>query len=136
MTWAASYIGRSDFHCWGFVRTVYENELGIQLPEYGEVNARDLHEVASAVREGVTVWHPVLPFPGAEKPFDVVLMKGWLPCSDGVARRANIHTGVVTRRGYVVHTDLSYTVVEVPLRNQIVRGKLVACYRHSSLAAA
>lgn len=134
MTWAANYIGRSDMHCWALVRDVYETQLGITLPEYGEVDARELQAVADAVGTGAQVketWSPVTPFPSAERPFDVVVMRGWLPCSDGKLRRGVVHTGIVTRVGHVMHTDMAYAVVEVPLRHATVRGKLVGCYRHA-----
>ena len=54
MHWTARYInipyinkGRefSGADCWGLVRLVYKNELGIDLPTYGEVSADNLAKV-------------------------------------------------------------------------------------------
>ena len=135
--WAIPYIGRSDMHCWGLVRDVYEQSLGIQLPTYGEVDARELQAVAERVLVGRSesgTWREVTPFPRDERPFDVVVMRGWLPCSDGKLRRGVVHTGLVTRPGHIMHTDLGYAVVEVPLNHPTVRGKLVGCYRHVAVA--
>ena len=135
--WAAGYIGRTDMHCWGLVRDVYTTFLGIELPVYGEVDARELQAVADAVLVGSShegTWCEIKPFPGAERSFDVVVMRGWLPGVDGRLRRGVVHTGVVTRPGYVVHTDMGYAVVEVPLNHATVRGKLVGCYRHAAVA--
>jgi cell wall-associated NlpC family hydrolase len=124
-------------HCWGLVRDVYQMVLGINLPVYGEVDARELHAVAQAVLAGRTkagTWYEVLPFPGTEKPFDVVVMRGWLLDVDGKPRRGVVHTGLVTRTGHVMHTDMGYAVVEVPLRHPTVKRKLVGCYRHVAVA--
>jgi hypothetical protein len=105
---------------------------GIELPSYGEIDAQALAAVQRAVGVGADQdpWQPVKPFPGQERPFDVVVMTGWLPDVDGVARRGTIHTGIVSRKGHVLHTDMGYAVVEVPLTHVTVRRRLVGCYRH------
>jgi cell wall-associated NlpC family hydrolase len=133
--WAGPYIGRTDLNCWELVRLVYENQLGIQLPLYGEVDSQELYSVAAAVAEGTAqheTWSSVQPFPGQERSFDVAIMRGWLPCTDGHLRRDIIHTGLITRPGYVMHTDMAYQVVEVPLRHVTVCRRLVGCYRHAA----
>lgn len=133
--WMSSYIGHVNLHCWGLVRLVYEEQLGITLPLYGEIDSRELQAVAAAVADGCgrhEVWSQVQPFPGMEKAFDVVVMRGWLPCSDGSIRRGIIHTGLVTRPGYVMHTDMGYQVVEVSLKHVTVCRRLVGCYRHAA----
>lgn len=129
---ASSYVGRTDLHCWGLVCSIYREYGGIELPEYGEVNSKEMQAIAGVVGKSSNEhpWYSVTPFPGTERSFDVVVMKGWLPCEDGVNRRGVIHTGVVTRRGYVLHTDMGYAVVEVPLGHPTVRRRLVGCYRH------
>lgn len=131
--WAAEYIGRTDMHCWGLVRSVYEAQLGIRLVEYGDVDAQEIHAVAEAVAHGrshSSTWYRVEPFPGGEQTFDVAVMKGWLATPTGDLRRGVIHTGVVSRKGYVLHTDLGYAVVEVGLDHPSVKRRLVGCYRH------
>lgn len=134
MMWVTPYIGRTDLHCWGLVRLVYEDQLGIHLPFYGEIDSKELQAVAAAVEEGRDrheVWSQVQPFPGKERSFDVIVMNGWLP-SDGQLRRGIVHTGLVTRPGYVMHTDMGYQVVEVPLKHVTVCRRLVGCYRHAT----
>ncbi len=135
MNWVSAYIGRTDMHCWGLVRDIYAKRLKIDLPSYGEVDYAELRAVSEAVAAGTSfpgTWRPVTPFPGLEREFDVVVMKGWLPCADGVKRRGVIHTGVVSRPAHVLHTDMGYAVVEVPLSHAFVKRRLVACYRHSA----
>ena len=137
MSWVTPYIGRTDMHCWGLIRDVFSTQLGIELPIYGEVNAKELQAVAEAVVAGTTAqttWRSVQPFPSAEQPYDVVVMRGWLPSGeDRQLRRGVIHTGIVTRPRHVMHTDMGYAVVELPLSHPTVRGKLVGCYRHVDL---
>lgn len=134
MSWANHYIGRTDLHCWALVVDVYAQCCGITLPAYGEVDAKQMQGVADAVAAAAPSypWHPVKPFPGGEQLFDVVVMKGWLPTGDGVVRRGVIHTGVVSRRGHVLHTDMGDAVVEVLLSHATVRRRLVGCYRHAA----
>lgn len=133
--WTTPYIGRTDMHCWALVRAIFAEQRGIQLPEYGDIDAGELDAVARAVQEGRSysaTWYRVDPFPGGEEPFDIVVMKGWLPGLDGVVRRGVIHTGVVTRKGHVIHTDVGYAVVEVSLSHPMLRRRVVGCYRHVS----
>lgn len=133
MSWATAYIGRSDMHCWSLVCDAYASHLGITLPKYSDVDAEEMWSVARAVGEHAYVhpWYSVTPFPGGEREFDVVVMKGWLPCADGIIRRGVIHTGLITRLGHVMHTDMQHMVVEVPLNHVTVKRRLVGCYRHS-----
>lgn len=132
--WATPYIGRTDLHCWGLVRCIYAEHLRVALPSYAEVDYKELVAVANAVAAGTSydgTWRQISPFPGAERAFDVVVMRGWLPCSDGVKRRGVVHTGVVSRPGHVLHTDMGYAVVEVGLGHMSVKRRLVACYRYA-----
>ena len=122
-------------HCWGLIRDIFQSQLGIMLPSYGEIDAKELQAVAEAVLVGSaarTTWSPVQPFPSAEQPYDVVVMRGWL-ASGGRVQRGVVHTGFVTRPRHVMHTDMGYAVVEVSLSHPTVRGKLVGCYRHVDL---
>ena len=134
MTWAGDYIGRTDMHCWGLVRAIYAKHCNVELPVYGEVDYRELNAVADAVASGTTVgpWVKVQKFPGDEQPFDVVVMRGWLRCKDGQMRRGIIHTGVITKRSRVLHTNVGYAVVEVALNHISDKNRLIGCYRHSS----
>lgn len=133
MTWATRYIGKRDLSCWDLVRLVFKDRVKIILPAYGEIDHKQLDEVEQAVSDGRTandVWLPVIPFPGGEKPLDVVVMSGWLKDANGHTRRGIVHTGVVTQPGFVLHTDLGDEVVEVPLRHPMVKRRIVAAYRH------
>ena len=133
MTWATPLVGRTDMDCWALVRAVYLEQCGVELPTYGDIDHRELAAVAATLDHDAhrEPWFSVAPFPGAEKTFDVVIMTGWLRTLDGVKRRGVVHAGIVSRPGYVLHTDMGYAAVEVPLSHATVRGKLVACYRHA-----
>ena len=137
MSWAAPFVGRTDLDCWQLVRAIYD-QCGVQLPTYGEIDHRELRAVEQTLGGDCVrpPWSAVQPFPGAEREYDVVVMKGWLRCADGQKRRGVVHTGIVTRCGHVLHTDTKYQVVEVPLSHVTLRGRLVGCYRHQLLRGA
>jgi hypothetical protein len=133
MSWVTPFIGRTDMHCWDLVREVYAQQCRIALPVYGEVDYTELDAIAKAVEAGTQAkepWERIARFPGDEKPFDVAVMRDWLRCDDGKMRRGVIHTGIITRRGYVLHTSGRSAVVEVQLSHPTVRRRLIACYRH------
>lgn len=131
LSWVEKYIGRTDLHCWGLVREVYKNEAQLPLPEYGEVDHKQLLAVAEAVRTESSIndtWKSVR-FDQAHS-LDVILMRGWLKCPDGTRRRGEVHVGVCTQKGYLLHTDMRDIVVHVPLSHLSVRNRLVGVYRH------
>lgn len=133
MNWSSKYIGRTDMHCWALVRAVYMDHCGIELPTYGELDTKEMWAVAKVVQDETSpstgrTWTEVKL--ASAKPLDVLVMRGWLPCADGVKRRGDIHVGVVTRPGHVMHTDMGYAVVEVPIGHPTIRNKIVGCYRH------
>ena len=66
--------GGRDFDgcdCWGLVRLIYKNELGIVLPTYGEISALDVARVAREMDFGKSLWREV------ERPkrFDLALLR-------------------------------------------------------------
>src|SRR5262245_40228730 len=124
--WLGKYIGRSGLNCWDLVREIYFEHWGIQLPTYGEIDTKELWAVAKAVSEGTTTDPTWTPVERAHiEPLDVVIMRGWLPCADKKVRRGVVHAGLVSRPGHVLHTNLGYTVVEVPFTSPTVRSSIV-----------
>ena len=59
--------------CWGLVRLLYQKELGIELPIYGEIDTKDLLSAAKRIKRQSSG----LPWLTIEQPqdFDVVLMR-------------------------------------------------------------
>ncbi|KFI24361.1 hypothetical protein CG51_18175, partial [Haematobacter missouriensis] len=75
----ADYIGveygeePEKFTCWSLVQQVYADQLGIELPIYGEIEASDLLRVARAMDEGQASdgWIEVM----EPQEYDVILMR-------------------------------------------------------------
>jgi cell wall-associated NlpC family hydrolase len=104
-SWANTYIGlpyadhgrtRDGCDCWGLVRLVYRDRLGIELPSLadGYVAANDRASVARLIADERTDtgWHEIEH--GAERPLDLVLLRiGGEPC----------HVGLVVEPGLMLH---------------------------------
>lgn len=119
MTWWGDYIGTpfERAHCWALVRRVYAEQLGKTLPEYGEISADDLIRVARAMMRGTDVWVQV----DEPAPFDVVRMRG---------KRWPVHVGVITRPGWLLHTEEATGAVHVPLDHWTVAPRVLDFWRH------
>lgn len=117
--------GRTDAgaDCWGMVKIVYARELGIDLPDYGDIGAKDILRIRRMMgRERETpTWVRV------DRPqvFDVVGMR--LPDGQSMG-----HVGIVASRGNVLHTErMSGPVVE-DMRSATIRCRIVGYWRHAS----
>lgn len=116
--WWGSYIGKpyGEWHCWELVRRVYAEQRGITLHPFAEIDPRHLRRVATAIEGHAPDWVRV----DAPSPLDVVLMR---------LHRLPIHVGVVTRPGWVLHTERATDAVHVPLDHATVAGRIVGFYR-------
>lgn len=117
MTWWGKYIGLpyAEAHCWHLVCRVYQDQLGVTLPTYGEISARDLVAVARSISEGQEAWLPV----DDPQAFDVVLMRG---------RSRVWHVGVMTDPAHVLHTERATDAVRVRLVD--IRGRVQGFRRY------
>ena len=130
MNWTDKYTGipflydASSFDgcdCWGLVRLVYQNELGINLPDYFRAlrdntvaYLRRVHQAAEAeAKRWVRVESP--------REFDVVLIrKGAI----------NAHVGVVVRSSYFLHCDEGVWTRVERCDAPIWRHRVAGFYRH------
>lgn len=126
--WWAPYIGLpfgegvGEVTCWGLVRRVYADRLGVDLPEYGEISARDLVRIARAMAKGKDDgWLAV----DAPRPFDVCMMRG----SSGGS--AVVHVGIVTDPGRILHVEAASAAVVVPVRHFSVAGRILGYRRRA-----
>lgn len=79
--WVSEYVGlpfvdhgrdRSGVDCWGLVMLVYQERLGIALPEFRDRYPYAMHRgVADIVEEEMRRWTVV----GTPEPFDVVVLR-------------------------------------------------------------
>lgn len=133
MLWVNRYInipylnkgrGFEGADCWGLVRLVYEHELGIQLPSYGEVSSDNLvaaqnkvHTVASQAQ-----WINVAPEHIA--PFDVCVMRAY-------GKRLVCHVGVVIDKNTILHVESRSNSVIVSLKDPLIRERITCFRRHT-----
>jgi cell wall-associated NlpC family hydrolase len=130
MIWAGHYVGKpfrdggrgpDAYDCWGLVRAVYRDVLGIDLPAYGEISAADLLRVRREIAAGSVSepWHPV-PVPRA---LDVCVMR--LPTG-----RGHGHVGVMVDAGTVLHAEGRCGVAMEPVSAATIRGRVMGYWRH------
>lgn len=139
--WAERYVGRpylgspTGVHCWALVREVLRDQAGVEVPEYGMVDARELSSVSGTIdRERADPGQWELVQYGQEREFDVVVMRGWMRDQGGGLRRGVAHVGVVTEPGRVLHVDNPHDAVVSRLDCRETRPRVVAIYRHRGLA--
>lgn len=102
MSWYAKYMnipfkdkGRDEqgADCWGLVRLIYKNELGIELDDYSDsyFDTNDREVLAKIVSsEKNQNWIT----PESPKEFDVVILN---------MRGIPIHVGIITKQNHMIH---------------------------------
>ncbi|MCU0909792.1 MAG: C40 family peptidase [Rhodobacteraceae bacterium] len=129
--WWAPYVGipfldggrdRLGADCWGLVRLVYAQEIGIALPSYGEIGASDLLRIARTMRDGSAedCWRAVT----VPATFDVVLMR------DGRGGRSVVHVGVMIDPRRLLHVEPKTDALIVPVAHTYVRGRVAGFRRY------
>lgn len=124
MSWASGFVGLpfvdggrgpAAYDCWGLVRAVYAARLGVDLPSYGEISARDLVRVARAMRGGQDDGWRAVDDPSE---LDVVLMR---PTSGG---DITSHVGVFLAGGQVLHTEPATGSLIMPVNHMYLSGRI------------
>lgn len=135
MMWVSDFVGKpfedgargpDAYDCWGLVRAVYAEMLGIDLPAYGEIAARDLVAVARTMgtHESSDPWR-LADLPAT---FDVALMRS------PRGGRAIVHVGVLVAPDRVLHTEAASHSVVVPLAHPLIRSRVAGFRRHKAAA--
>lgn len=106
------------------VRGIYATELGIALPEFGDIDPRNLVRVAREMRDGQDsrVWHE----PDRPGAFDVVLMRS------ARGGRAVCHVGLIADVARVLHAEEVTGTVLVPIDHFTIRGRIAGFRRYRS----
>lgn len=128
MEWWSRYIGlpfgtgRGEVTCWSLVRQVYAAHLQVDLPEFGDIDPRDLVRVAREMRRGQEngLWRE----PQRPGIFDVVLMRS------ARGGRAVCHVGLVADVARVLHAEEATGTVLVPINHVTIRGRIAGFRRY------
>lgn len=112
--------------CWGLLRIVYAEQLGIELPSYGDdyatgADSRALHDLITGE---LGPWREVPA--GGERVLDGVLTM------DGGAIR---HVGIVIGCGRMLHMPRESGSVVESYRTHVYRRRVAGFFRHRSVAA-
>ncbi len=128
MDWWFRYIGLPfedggrgphSYDCWGLIKAVYADRLGVDLPSYGEISARDLIRVSRQMEgskdDGWVECGPV--------PLAVALMT-----TTATGRRI-AHVGVMVDERRVMHVMRATLTAVVPVSHFSVAGRIVGYRR-------
>jgi cell wall-associated NlpC family hydrolase len=139
--WADAYM-RSPFRhrgrdregcdCFGLVRLVLAEQAGIILPLNDLIDPQDGPAVSEAVDEEAATW--LLVQAGQEREFDIVVLRAAFKAPDGRSYGGDVHMGIVTRLGYLLHTEERNGPMHVPFSHASVRNRIRRIYRHKALA--
>jgi cell wall-associated NlpC family hydrolase len=128
--WWGRYIGLpfgeapGEVTCWSLVVAVYRDQLGVELPSYGEVSARDLARIARAMRDGSGAddgWRVV----SVPQAFDVCLMRG--PQGGPLV----VHVGVMVDEVRVLHVEAASAAVLVSVGHFSVARRIMGYRRRA-----
>ncbi len=129
MDWWANYVGLPfedggrgpySFDCWGLVREIYADRLGVALPSYGEISARDLARIARTMGGAKDDGWQAINVPRA---LDVVLMRS------GRGGSCVVHVGVMVDGRRVLHVEAAAATAVVPLTHISVAGRVMGFRR-------
>ena len=134
MTWADKYLripfrarGRdvAGCDCWGLVRLVYRQELGVELPDFA-IDPNDAEAIPAAVAAEKPRWQAI-PFDDRRE-FDVVVMRARLVVA-GAAFSPDMHIGVVAPGGRILHTQEPFGVACVPHDHPTLVNRMSGIFR-------
>lgn len=113
--------GRSHLgcDCYGLLRLVYQEQLGIMLPSYTThyITTQDADHISRLIAGELSPWHEVF----IERPLDAVLLR------EGSAIR---HVGVVASPGKLLHVEDGSEAVIEPYKTGRLKRRVVGFYRH------
>lgn len=134
--WADRYIripfvdgGRDHFgcDCWGLIRLVYRDQLQIELPSYGEIDAKNLVGIARKMKAGSEDGEQWIRVVGVPKAFDACLMT-WF------GKREIAHIGVMIDAKHVLHTEDRTGVSMSRIDHPHILSRVRMFCRHKALA--
>jgi cell wall-associated NlpC family hydrolase len=117
--------------CWGLVALVYLRQAGIDLEPFQAVERTDGAAVEAVITREAAKWLPVSR--GDQATLDVVVMRSIFEY-EGRAMTADMHVGIVTKPGFILHTEAKTGTVHVPMTHHSVTHRIRAIYRHKVLA--
>ncbi|SDY55577.1 C40 family peptidase [Citreimonas salinaria] len=116
---------RNGVDCWGLLRLVYAEQLGIDLPSYADRYADTAERAALDALlsdpDCRAPWAPV----AAARPFDALLFR---------AGRYAQHVAVAVDARHMLHVHARTASVIVPVADQPWGNRLLGTFRHEAMA--
>lgn len=135
MSWSDRFIGipyvefgrgRDGCDCWGLACIIYQEELGITLPEYlGDYASADEHGEIAALISGAAVSPLWMPVSGSALAFDVAVFR---------RGRFSAHLGIVIRHGIMIHMVADDQAKVQTYEDGPYKHRFAGHYRHVSKA--
>ena len=124
---------RKGCDCWGLVRLIYREQLGIELPSFSEIPATETPTVL-AVMSGKSAGRPWSEVALTDiRPFDVVRMIGYFRGADGVRYRGPVHVGCAIDSSTIIHIEPRQFVLAQPISSPALANRIVAVHRHEDV---
>jgi cell wall-associated NlpC family hydrolase len=124
LQWRSKGREKDGVDCWGLLRLVYKEKLGIQLPSYTDeyLCADDGEAIQALVNGAKDQWTRV--HDTMERAYDLVLIR-WM----GHER----HVGLVAGAGRILHIEENRTSTIEPYHGPMIAKRIVGFYRHEFL---
>lgn len=115
-------------HCWGLVRLVLKREWNIDVPEYGEIGAKDLLKIVREMRRQreTEVWRNVTAEP--RRAGDCILMRRHEDVDD-----SPFHIGIMLDERRLLHVERKANSHTALLSDPMVAGRILGAYRHKDM---
>lgn len=134
--WSDNFIGlpytefgrsrEAGVDCWGLAKVIYQEELGISLPDYLGYTSIEEHEELAAVINGATVSPLWLPTSGKAIGFDIAVFR---------RGRLDTHVGIVVRHGLMIHIARDDCAKIEDYRSGAWSHRLTGVYRHVEIVS-
>lgn len=137
MNWLSRFVGIpfvsegrgfDGADCYGLVRLVYRERLGIDLPIRSEISAFDLASIARQMRSEISSGGPWRRCEA--KPYAVALMRVAIP-----ERRADhgipCHVGVFIDNRRILHIEADTASVIVPCTHPSISRRIISIHEYS-----
>jgi len=110
---------RNGVDCWGLLRLIYREQLGIELPSYGEEydSALDYRAVLTTIERHMHEWKPVTD----ARIWDAVLLR---------IRGLPIHLGTVIGEGRMIHVTRGISTCIEGYTSPLWRDRILGFFRH------
>lgn len=138
MDWLDAYLriphreggrSRQAADCFGLCRLIWLDRASLDLPLHDTVIDDD--SIARTITGEAEHWLPVRR--GAERIFDAVVLRSRIE-HDGRMVWADVHLGLVTRPGWLIHSEARTGPVHLRLDHPAIRHRVRRILRHRDLA--